>query len=347
MTLAAATPTEAWGILPDGYPTDGYASDRLHYALRFAVLAPSGHNTQPWQFRVTHDDAVDVFADRSRALPVVDPHDRELVMSCGAALFGLRLALDAFGEQHSVQYTPEPMDFDLLARVQLTGRGAPDPEARRLLEAVTRRHTNRTAFERRPVPADVVRRMQDAATVEGARLHVVPDEARAGVADLIAAADRTQMENHSFRRELAQWLHTGRSHSHDGMHDYPIGLSDVMAAAEPLIVRTFDVGSSRAATDRELVEGSPLLAVLATDGDDVADWISAGQAMFRTLLVATDADLAASFLGQPVEVPDARWQLAGVAGVDGVPQLVLRFGYAPPVAPSPRRPLEEVLLPPR
>ena len=65
----------------------------LRDAVRGAVRAPSSHNTQPWLFRLVGDDALELYADRTRALPVVDPRDRELTISCGAALFHVRAAL--------------------------------------------------------------------------------------------------------------------------------------------------------------------------------------------------------------------------------------------------------------
>ena len=77
------------------FPARGSIRDKLRFALEYAVLAPSSHNSQPWHF-VLQDDSVLVCADRTRALPVVDPFDRELVISCGAALFNLRVALNHF-----------------------------------------------------------------------------------------------------------------------------------------------------------------------------------------------------------------------------------------------------------
>lgn len=64
--------TESWQVDPAGFPADGGSEDQLRFALRYAVLAPSGHNTQPWRFHVD-GDSVEVHADRMRALSVVDP----------------------------------------------------------------------------------------------------------------------------------------------------------------------------------------------------------------------------------------------------------------------------------
>jgi len=87
---------------PDARAFDGFAPlDRqLRFALQYAALAPSNHNAQPWRFLV-NGDAVQILADRTRALPVVDPFDRELLISCGAALFNLRVALSQFGLAYS------------------------------------------------------------------------------------------------------------------------------------------------------------------------------------------------------------------------------------------------------
>jgi hypothetical protein len=128
------------------------------------------------------------------------------------------------------------------------------------------------------------------------------------------------------------------------MPGYALGLSELQSAVGPLIVRTFDVGRSQAAKDNELSRGSALLALIVTESDDLTDWIAAGQAMQRVLLTATAAGLRASFLNQPIEISSMRLQLARALALDGNPQLLLRFGYGPNAAPTPRRPLTDVLV---
>jgi len=84
-------PLAPWNVDEAAYPHSGPTWEKLSFCVNYAVLAPSGHNTQPWRFKLGLDN-VKLYADRTRALPMVDPHDRELVISCGAALFHLRLA---------------------------------------------------------------------------------------------------------------------------------------------------------------------------------------------------------------------------------------------------------------
>src|SRR6266496_1085366 len=80
--------------------------EQLHFLLQYAILAPSSHNAQPWQFRITAE-GIEVLPDLSRHLPIVDPFDRELWMSIGAAITNLRVAAAHFGFDTTVLYTAE------------------------------------------------------------------------------------------------------------------------------------------------------------------------------------------------------------------------------------------------
>src|SRR5215470_2361610 len=84
------------------FPTSGTPAEQLCFLLNYAVLAPSEYNTQPWLFKVS-ERTVELYADRARRLPIVDPEDRELTISCGAALFNLRVALRHFGYADEVE----------------------------------------------------------------------------------------------------------------------------------------------------------------------------------------------------------------------------------------------------
>lgn len=337
-------PLAAWDIAEADYPREGGRAEQLRFLLGYAILAPSSHNTQPWLFRV-RDEGVDLYLDRTRGLPVADPEDREITISCGAALFNLRAALVHFGHAARVDLVPDRADGDLLARVTVTdGRPHEDGE-RRLVPAILRRRTNRRPFEERPLSAAQVEALIAAVEGESAWLHIVDGDARATVAGLIAEGDRRQWADRRFRRELAAWTHANRSDHRDGMRGYGFGFGDLMSAAGPVIVRTFDLGKGQAARDRDLATGSPLLLVLGTAEDTPLAWLAAGQALAAALLRAAVDRVDASYLNQPIQVAELRPQLGEAIGHPGFPQLVLRLGHGPSVRPEPRRPVHEVLLP--
>ena len=341
---ALAYRLDPWNVSELDFPSRGSDLQKLKFMLQYAVLAPSSHNSQPWLFSLM-EDAVELYADRQRSLPRTDPEDRELIMSCGAALLFLRVALHHFTYTGEVEHFPEPHDQNLLARVRLGGREVPSPENEELFHAIDKRRTNRQPFERWKVAAALVNGLESAAEAEGAWFRDVRDqEERDAVAALVAEGDRAQMSDRTFRLELAAWMRPNLSGSNDGIPGYGLGLGNLASYAGPLLVRTFDMGERRAARDHEIAEGSPLLAVLATDYDRPADWLTAGQALGRVLLRARADGVSASYLNRPIEVAELRPRLRDALGLAGFPQVLLRLGYGADPRPTPRRPLEEVLI---
>jgi hypothetical protein len=313
------------------FPHFGSPRDQLCFCLRYAVLAPSIRNTQPWRFRLGEDD-VELWSDARREPSVVDPLGRELVISCGAALANLRIAVEEFGRVPVETLLPDPREKRFLARLSMGERKPAPPETTLLFHAIPYRRTNRRAFEEWPVPADVVRLLQDAALDEGAWLVSVESDRKIALADLVAEADRAQLDDPSFRKEFEAW--TAKMASGGGA-----------ASSDPDIVRTFEWrATSLAARDRQLALGSPILAVLGTGEDDVRAWMRAGLALERVLLCATSMGLQASYLNQPIEAQGFYPRLREIVACGGHPQLVLRLGYGPNVRATPRRPLEDVLL---
>jgi len=336
--------TNETGSVPGtGFPEEGTPAQQLKFLLRYAVMAPSSHNSQPWLFRI-QDDVVELYADRSRSCRVTDPDDRELTISCGAALQNLAIAAGKYRRDYQIEAFPEVSDPDLLAYFRLGEECDNTLEDNLLFNSIARRRTVRTAFKPDPIPPALLTALEVEAT-PGAWLHIVHSEdERFELADLIADADRRQWANKSFRLELAAWLHPNKADSRDGMPGYAQGVGDLLSHVEPLAVRTFDLGEGRAAKDRELAIHSPALVVLGTDGDAPIDWLSAGVALSRVLLRACAEDVCASYLNQPLELPETRAEVGRIIRIDGSPQLILRLGFGPDAKPTPRRAVEEVLL---
>ena len=339
----ADTLLDAWAEAIDAFPLTGTTDARLRALVRHAVLAPSSHNSQPWRFRVA-GGALEVRADRTRALPVADPQHRELVISCGAAAEYAVVAARHFGCDAPVEALPDAADPDLLARIRLAGQCTPAPADHAMFAAIPRRRTTRAAFLRRVPSTDRLEHLAAAAAALGAAVSMVTDPGeKAAIAALVMEGDRIQMGDPAFRSELAGWVRPNSGRVVDGMPGAVLGMNGVMAIVAPLVIRTFDIGRGIGARDRDLAELSPVLAVISTPADTAGDWLVAGRALARLLLLAHDVGLQASFLNQPIEVPSLRDRLAALVRNDGVPQLLLRIGYGAAGPASPRRAVEDVL----
>jgi hypothetical protein len=282
---------EAWNISETRFPKEGTIYDKLKFFLNYAILASSSHNTQPWLFKIVND-TIELYADRTRALPVVDPEDRELTISCGAALSHLQIAIRYFGYAYKLDLLPKSFDKgseDLLAHISIdndsggdsSSRNEPTNEEYLLFQAITKRRTNRLKFEDKEVQQSLLSKLQqsvitkqaDRTTTTTTWLHIVKedDDEKNSLADLITEGDRIQMSDKHFRRELASWIHSNRSHSKDGIPGYSFGISNIMSFMGPFVIRTFDAGKGKATKDRDLVRGSPVLTVLGSNSDEPID----------------------------------------------------------------------------
>lgn len=312
-------------------------SERAETILQNAVLAPSSHNTQPWRFRAS-DECIHLYADRMRALPVNDPEDRELTISCGCALMNLRIAAATNGLDADVAVLPDTADEDLLATVTFTESDPPDAGETALFPLITERRTYRKRFAADPVPHALLDKLAEAAKREGAWFETLSENRqRDEAAVLIAEGDAIQWADPSWRRELAAWMHPRREG--DGLT-----VPWLVGPVAQVVVRTFDMGNGVGAKDTELARESPVLAVLGTGRNGKGDWLAAGQALERLLLTACGEGLQASYLNQPIQVSSLRARLQNLLEKPGFPQILLRLGYPTETLPaSPRRDLEQVV----
>ena len=153
-----ATP---WQINEQDFPRDGDSAEKLQFLLRYAILAPSSHNTQPWKFSVGKDE-IQVFIDRTRWLKVADPDQRDLHISVGCALENLLIAAEHFGYGHQVTYFSEPANEELVATVKLKPQGQPTPfRDPALFETILNRQTNRKVYDGHPLSQNNLQHLQN------------------------------------------------------------------------------------------------------------------------------------------------------------------------------------------
>lgn len=332
---------------PDAdFPSNGTLEERIRFMIGYATLAPSGHNTQPWLF-ATGPDWVDVVADRTRALPVVDPLDRELAISCGAAIGTFEAAARRFSLQTTVEISPDSEFSDHLVRITVTEGSQPDDSEIALFNAIKSRRTDRSAYFMEDLPDDLMPKCRNIVESLGVNVQFFDDGPSVeAIASLVAEGDRLQFDDPSFRRELASWVHSSRLGSRDGMSGTGFGMPDVLAPAARFVIRTFDLGDNVAAADeKKILAGSPAVAHLTSNSDTVEDWLNTGRALAGMLLKLTSMGYTASYLNQPIEVAALRPKLAEASGAGGYPQVLLRVGRsAGTPAPSARRKMADVLL---
>jgi nitroreductase len=316
------------------------------FAVEAAVHSPSVHNTQPWWFS-KGDREVGIHADVERRLRIADPDGREMLISCGAAVFTVRVALRYLGLVPKVDVLPDPDLPNLVARVGWGEQTPPVEYERQLFAEIPRRRTHRGGFDAEPLPTGLLSALRDEAAREKATLRIMGDDGqRSALAAIVEAADFALRLDSARVQEEAKWAPPPGSQRRDGVPAtaYPARRE----RTEPSFPsRDFAHGHGWGlppSGQGTVPRSAGVVCLLTTAQDHQADWVSAGQALQRVLLLASSCGVSAALHSQPLEVPQLRdfirVQLTGGAH----PQMVIRLGTTGQAAVSVRRRVDEVLL---
>lgn len=314
----------------------------LAFLVHHAVLAANSHNTQPWLFGRT-GDIVRVLPDLWRRTPAVDGDDHHLFASLGCAAENLAIAAAACGKAAEVAFVDEDdgrIEIDISANTTRT-----DP----LFTAIAGRQCTRSDYDGRTMQAADLEALVTAARIEGCEVILLTHRLKIEQAlELIVAANSLQLSDPAFMAELKNWVRfneTSAVASRDGLFSGCTGNPSVPDWLGRLIFSlVLRPGSENDRYARQ-IRSSAGLAVFVTENNDKAHWIKAGRAYQRFALQATALGVRHAFLNQPLEVNAMRPEFASWLGTGGRrPDLVVRFGYAPPMPRSLRRPVDAVII---
>jgi nitroreductase len=309
--------------------------------IRFATLAPNGHNTQPWRFRIS-EHQIDILPDFSRRTPAVDPDNHHLFVSLGCAAENLALAAGARDRPGNLGFNPSNDGSAVF-----TFGDAPTANPA-LFDAIPRRQSTRVDYDGKQVSAHDLKMLAAAAVIPGIDLVLITDRPQMErVADLVVAGNSVQMADAAFVRELKTWLRFSprqAMESADGLFSPSSGNPTLPAWLGPRVFEiVFRADTENYKYARQLRSSSGV-AVFVSERDDEDHWVRSGRACQRFALQATALGLKQAFVNQPVEVASVRPELAALVGMTGRrPDIVMRFGYGPKLPFSARRPVKAVL----
>lgn len=325
-----------WQINEQDFPRKGNSSEKLKFLLRYAILAPSSFNTQPWKFRVDGDE-IRIFADKTWWLKVSDPDMRELYISIGCALENLLVAAEHFGYGHRVSYFPVPEKEGLAVAVRFIPSDQPSPSRNHaLFGAIPERRTSHNLYENRSIPEADLQRLHDCCVEEGISLYMTGDsEFKRKVEGLITRADIIQYSDPAYRRELGYWIGQG-----------VFGTSWLVSRLGQLAFTYINRGKRQAREDSEMLMSAPVLACIGSKVNDRTSHVKTGQVFERVCLTASVLGIRIQPMSQILEIPELKAGLAKlIPAMDLFPQHIFRIGYAKQEAEhTPRRRLEEVLV---
>ncbi|HEY1064408.1 MAG TPA: hypothetical protein VGE30_03920 [Candidatus Saccharimonadales bacterium] len=327
---------QAWHVHAEDFSEDWPAIKILEFFARYALLAPSGHNTQPWLF-VKENDSLLLQVNPARELPFSGELAAEPYVSLGACLETFHLAALGFGYRLTTDYL---LDGKSMARVSLNGRTTPQPE---LLTAITNRVSNRSLYKAQS-PDDAT--LADITKHRFTRVscHLVRDPV--GIAYLsqkTLEATAEIMTEQEFRSELSKWVRNNITRQHDGMPGFAQGMPTPPSLLAKHVVRRFDISKTQAKLDAKRVTHTPVVAIICATAADPRAYLEVGMLYASISVRATLAGVASGGVGAAAISPTTKSAVAKHFKLDDQPTALMRLGYATaPARHTPRWPIELV-----
>ncbi|SPM32267.1 NAD(P)H nitroreductase [Mycobacterium rhizamassiliense] len=321
-------------------PTIAVETKVIEDAVRTACRAPSLHNSQPWQW-LFNGGQLRLFLDPSRVMDT-DHSAREALISCGAALDHLRVAMAAAGWQSHIDRFPNPNSPSHLASIEFMPTEFVTERDRRLAGAIGVRRTDRLPFSAVTEWQSIEAVVASSANRQAVHLEVIADDLHPRLKEAAQIAESFRSYDTRYQNELCWW--TAPFESWQG-----IPYSALVSAAEGNRVGIGRVFPAPHRPERrlEIPEDHAKVLLLSTDDDTRADALAAGEALSATLLECTMAGLATCPITHLTEVDAARDLIRSLMDYDAVPQVLIRAGAVPVTEkvppPTPRRLLSEVL----
>lgn len=309
--------------------------------VQYAVKAPSGHNTQPWKFRIKND-SIEILPDFDLTLTAVDNTRREMYISLGCATENLCIAATHFGyEYHIVKSNGQSVIVQL--KKSSTGE---DP----LFNVIAQRQTNRSVYQKRKIAADTLQLIQQVPLEPNVGMYFF--ENGSSLADtlttFIARGNTIQMTDKAFKEELLNWIRFNKKQirqTNNGLTFQTLGFPSLPGFMARVIINSHLKPAQQNKSDLEKVYSSSHLILFTTQHNTPEEWIALGRSLERFLLKTTALGIANGYMNQPCEVTALANELQRTLPVNNeFPTLLLRIGYAPVQPYAPRKNTAQFIL---
>lgn len=316
-------------------------TEQIKFVLRYAILAPSTHNSQPWQVKIV-GDMCQIFYDPQLLLPEADRQGRDLYISLGCMLENLIIAAKYFGIYDRHQYF---FSDNHVANIYFSQQ-IPDEALEPKVEAITKRINVRGFFDQQKIPVNFFDSFNEQNELADLKLHFIKDKQQIRhLAGLTAQGIRQAYSSKSFRTEMSQWLNSNFSQRREGLHGYSLKIPAWISIFFPWLIRNFNLGKRLGWLNQISISSAPAMCVFTSQADDKLNWLETGRLAERIWLTAESLGLHASVFVAAVEIGDVYKQVQKLLNTPDRPQFIFCLGYMKKTQPySPRHEVASKIL---
>ena len=296
--------------------------------LAIASKAPSGHNTQPWQFKV-NGSSIEIHPDFSKALPVVDGNNRELYISLGCLTANFCIAAKELYYIPLVSFESGNNDYAYIKIKLIQGNTLKDP----LFEQIEKRQTNRGEYDNTLIPQEKIGRLKYMLTDDSIKARFFRKDSMEFLMlrDLIERANTIQMKDSAFKKELLNWIRFNSKEENrckTGLSYRVMGMPAAPGFLGKQIVKAFLKPSKQNSSDLKKLDSSSHLVLFSCCENSTENWIRLGISLQRFLLESTAFGISAAWMNQPCEVESVSIALRNEFHIyNEYPAILLRIGY--------------------
>lgn len=314
-----------WSVAEHEFPRHSSENHQIEFLLRYAILAPSAHNTQPWRWQINGNELV-VYRDQKYTLRAGDPTLRETFLSLGAFIENFVVAAAHFGLGCELK----DMAFQVsdLQASKIVVSPQSESHLSELFEGITKRHTNRGYYKPDELSQEELDKLQVTPEAYQKVFFITDAEARERIANLVGRGTYIALSMDAMRHELAELVYSESSAKDTGMAIESM-LEDANSLEEnptEFIAQNMDVLENAKYWETTFAS-SPLHIVIGSEIDGPLAWINAGRTMERILLAAAATGMTHCISAAPVEVPTLAPLLRKEIDEDVRPQVLIRVGY--------------------
>jgi hypothetical protein len=336
----------AWEVKEGDFFEQKTELEQMKFLLRFAVLAPSGHNTQPWSFSINANE-ISLWVNRERSLEGSDPNRRQLLIAFGCLMENLCVAADHYGLETKITYFPDAYNQDLVAKIIFIKGDRIDKDNIKLFPAISQRHTNRGKYLDRPLPESFLKHIEKYSK-DNLKVSLITDESKKHIiADIVNEAQIETMDSKEFREELSHYIKPSLTKSPTGMPGFVLEIpTPVSLFASKLIKRVNLSKASKKKDDALLKHHTPGgFIIISSKENNRESWLVTGKLFEKIWLLATSEGLNCSPMVAAIQSARHNQQLRASLGIDFEPQVFFRVGYAQKqFQHSPRFTVDDLIL---
>ena len=312
--------------------------------VEYGIKAPSGHNTQPWKFRL-NENSIDVYPNFSKELPVIDVNHRELYISLGCAVENICIASNEFG--YSCQTEIIKQDSLSFIRIELQKS---EVDKNPLFDQIDKRQTNRSVYKSKSIQTNAIDELKKLNIKKPVSIYFYPkgESDFSKLCEFIYRGNEMLFTDKDFKIELLDWMRFNSGHAQkerDGLAYNVIGSPSLPKWIGRPVVNSFLTPKTQNKTEKEKLNSSSHLVLIATQENTVDNWILAGIILERFFLKCTELGISVAFSNQPCEVNTLADEVRKQIAIDNnYPMLLMRIGYADPMPYSVRKELKDVII---